>query len=140
MVVPLMSSKASDFDMPGMSSLRMSLLMPCVVSHLAISPKSESGRDLERELGAARPLAFHELQRKLADLAGQQRAILLARRDHEAGDLGVVLDLRFEIGRLEGRVRNPPDTDHRFCLSRRSSSTWRAITISITSLAPSVMR
>ena len=91
--------------MPGMSSLRMSLLIPCAVRH---GDLAEVGvrRDLERQLGAARSLALHELQHELPDPAGQQRAILLARGDHEPGHLGVVLDLRLEIGRFEGRVRD----------------------------------
>src|SRR5262249_2060687 len=69
-------------------------------------------RELERQLGAARVLALPELKHERANFARQQRAVLLARRQHEPGDLGEVLDLLIEVRRLEGRVRYAPNLDH----------------------------
>src|SRR5262245_39913574 len=74
--------------------------------------KVRARRQLERQLGAARVLAPPELQYQRADLARQQRAVLLARRHHQARDLGEVLDLLIEVRRLEGRVRYAPNVDH----------------------------
>src|SRR5262249_2221854 len=69
-------------------------------------------RKLERELGAARVLALLELKDQRPDLARQERAVVLARRHHEPGDLGEVLDLLIEVRRLECRVRYAPNLDH----------------------------
>ena len=65
-------------------------------------------RDLKCELGATRLVALLELDRELADPGRQQCAVLLARGDHQPGDLREMLDLLFEIGGLEGGVADAP--------------------------------
>ena len=99
-----------------------SLLMPCDGQPLGdLAEVRVRARPGTRAWRSA-PLALDGCSTSCPTLHDEQRAILLARRDDEAGDLGVVLDLRLEIRRLEGRVRDAPDFDHRCILSRRSSA------------------
>ena len=56
-----------------------------------------------------------------------------------ASEVKSVNDLGVEVWRLERRMRNSPNSDHD-ASHPYVFSTWRAITIIITSLAPSVMR
>ena len=68
--------------------------------------------DLEGELGAARLIALIELHHEIADLGRQMGPAVLPRRDRKPHDLGEIIDLPLEIGRLEGGVAEPFSLDH----------------------------
>ena len=85
--------------------------------------------DLEGELGAARLIALVELHHEVADLGRQMHAAVLARRDGEPDDLGEIVDLPFEVGRLEGGVAESLGLDH-CCLrlaDRSAQDLWSGL-------------
>ena len=71
------------------------------------------GRDLERQSRAARMVALLELDREIAQLGREEGAAVFPLRQCESGDLGEIVDLPVELGRLERRVADPLDVDHR---------------------------
>ena len=87
--------------MPGAVSLRASHLHSFGFETLADVAELGVRIDLEGELGAARLIALVELHHEVADLGRQMRPSVLPRRDREAHDLGEIIDLPLEIGRLE---------------------------------------
>src|SRR5262249_42838961 len=72
-----------------------------------------SGRDLEGEPHARRPLAVLEHDRLLPWLGRQDRAALLLDNDAQADDARVIVELALEIGRGQRRMPNSLDLQHR---------------------------
>ena len=77
-----------------------------------MSANSVSGSTWNDKLGAARLIALVELHDEVADLGRQMHPAVLPRRDREAHDLGEIVDLPLEVGRLEGGVAESLDLDH----------------------------
>ena len=70
------------------------------------------GRDLKRQSRAARVVALLELDHEITELGGEEGAAVLPLRQHQSGDLGEIVDLPIEVGRLERGVADPLDVDH----------------------------
>ena len=70
------------------------------------------GRDFERQLEAVRPIRLVERDDELADLAGEEGAILLALGEEEAHELLIIGDRLVEIGGLEGGMSDASCSDH----------------------------
>ena len=70
------------------------------------------GRDLERQHDAALGVGLVELDDELADLGGEEGAVLLALGEHEADDLGIVIDHTIEIGGFVDGVSDAARLDH----------------------------
>ena len=70
------------------------------------------GRDLERQPRAGRAVGLFELNHQEAGLGGEERAVLLALGEHEAGDVGPIGDLLVEVLGLERRMSDASRLDH----------------------------
>ena len=84
--------------------MRSSLLMPSFASSRATSPKSEFGATSKESFKQRSLFALVQLDRELADLGGEEDAVLLALGDRKAEEVGVVVGLPLKVGGLEGRV------------------------------------
>ena len=71
-----------------------------------------TGCDLERQHDAAFGIGLVELDGELADLGGEEGAILLALGEDEADDLGIVVDHTIEIGGFVDGVSDAARLDH----------------------------
>ncbi len=98
--------------MPGMESLRSSLLMPSFSSSRASAPKSESGATSNDSVVQRSTVAFVDLDGELADLGGEEGAVFFALGEHEPHHLGVIVDEARQVGRLEGGVSDASWLDH----------------------------
>src|SRR5262245_56443519 len=70
------------------------------------------GRDLERQLAAARFCALLQFNCELAALGGEEGPICLAAGERQADHLGVVIDRLIKIRGFESRMTNPSYLDH----------------------------
>src|SRR5262249_15267168 len=69
------------------------------------------GRSLERDARTARLVSRLQLNREVAHLGREIRASVFPFREHQAGDVGEVVDLPLQVRRLERRVADPSDGD-----------------------------
>ena len=99
--------------MPGTESLRNSLRMPSLASSCAKSPKSEFGATSNDSLMQCARSALLSWIDELADLGGEEGAVLLALGHDQSHEFVVVSDRLLQVGRLEGGVADASGLDHR---------------------------
>jgi hypothetical protein len=111
--------------MPGTASLRSSQRSPSASDALAHVGGFGVLRHLKGKPRAARLRAALQRHHEVAVLGREIRPAIVALRHCQAGNLGEIGNLAFDVGRLEGDVTEPSGIDHGIFRAVASSSARR---------------